>query len=160
MINEQFQQPQIDLKDTRDIPCECGNLLFMLGYRFRKASKLLTGGDRDTVMPFEVPLCTNCGKPLDEFLPEWRMELNKKAMEFAEKIVERAKKRVKNGLDLLPRNICNKKNRTTLELEQEHKDAAKLNNFKESARILVSIIVILTVLVLIKNLRLSKIVKK
>jgi len=68
----QFQAPQqIDLKNTRDIACRhCGNLLFMMGYRFRKASKLLTGGDRDTVMPFEVPLCTNCGKPLDEFLPD------------------------------------------------------------------------------------------
>jgi hypothetical protein len=42
----------------------------MPGYRFRKASKLLTGGDKDTVMPFEVFLCTNCGKPLQDFLPE------------------------------------------------------------------------------------------
>ena len=67
---DQFNQPQIDLKDTRDMVCECGNLMFMMGFRFRKASKLLTGGDRDTVMPFEVPLCTNCGKPFDEFLPE------------------------------------------------------------------------------------------
>ena len=63
---DQFNQPQIDIKDTRDI----GNLIFMPGYRFRKASKILTGGEKDTVMPFEVFLCTNCGKPLQEFLPE------------------------------------------------------------------------------------------
>jgi len=70
MINEASNQVNIDLRDTRDIVCECGNLIFMLGYRFRKASRLLIGGDRDTIMPFEVPLCTNCGKPLQEFLPE------------------------------------------------------------------------------------------
>jgi DNA-directed RNA polymerase subunit RPC12/RpoP len=70
MINEQFQQPQIDLKDTRDVACECGNVIFMPGFRFRKASKLLTGGDKDTIMPFEAFLCTNCGKPLQEFLPD------------------------------------------------------------------------------------------
>ena len=70
MINEQFQQSQIDLKDTRDIACDCGNVIFMPGFRFRKASKLLTGGDKDTVMPFEAFLCTNCGKPLQEFLPD------------------------------------------------------------------------------------------
>jgi hypothetical protein len=51
-------------------------------------------------------------------------------MEAAIEIVERANKRVENGLRLLPRGIPYKKNRTTPELIQEHKDATKLSHWK------------------------------
>jgi ribosomal RNA-processing protein 8 len=69
---------------------------------------------------------------LDLNLKHWRKEqdFDKKAMEHAKAIVERANKRVENKLNLLPRNIHNKKNRNTPELEQENKDAQKLNNWK------------------------------
>lgn len=67
---EQKQHPNIGLKDTRDVVCECGNIIFMPGYRFRKVSRLLTGEAKDSVLPIEVFLCTNCGKPLSELLPE------------------------------------------------------------------------------------------
>ncbi len=70
MDNMQFQQPHIDLKDTRDVACTCGNVIFMPALRVRKASKLLTGGDRDTIIPIDIFLCTNCGTPLQELLPE------------------------------------------------------------------------------------------
>ena len=58
------------LKDTRDISCECGNLIFMPGFRFKKVSRLLTGAAKDSVLPIELYLCTACGKPLQELLPE------------------------------------------------------------------------------------------
>lgn len=64
------QRPNIGLGDTRDVMCECGNIIFMPGYRFRKVSRLLTGEAKDSVIPIEVFLCTNCGKPLSELLPE------------------------------------------------------------------------------------------
>lgn len=69
---------------------------------------------------------------LDEHLLNWRIEqdLDKKAMEAAQRIVERANKRVKKGLNSLPRQIGNIKNRTTPELEQENKDAVRLNTWK------------------------------
>jgi superfamily II DNA or RNA helicase/predicted ABC-type ATPase len=69
---------------------------------------------------------------LDENLPGWRTELDfdEKAMKDAECIVERAKTRCLNGMNLIPRNIPNKKNRNTEELEQENKDATKLNGYK------------------------------
>lgn len=67
--NPDFQGKGISLKDTRDIPCECGNIIFMPGYRFRKVSRFITGGPKDSVLPIELFLCTQCGKPLDELIP-------------------------------------------------------------------------------------------
>jgi ribosomal RNA-processing protein 8 len=69
---------------------------------------------------------------LDMNLKDWRKEqdFDKKAMEDAKAIVERANKRVENELNLIPRNIRNEKKRNTPELEQENKDAHKLSNWK------------------------------
>ena len=55
------------------------------------------------------------------------------SMEVATGIVERAKLREKSGFNLLPRQI-HKKNRTTPELEQEHKDATKLGDWKKALK--------------------------
>lgn len=75
MTNEQpnkndFKAKGISLKDGRDIACECGSVVFMPGYRFKKFSKLLTGAPKDSMIPIELYLCTQCGKPLQELLPE------------------------------------------------------------------------------------------
>ena len=58
------------LNDARDMDCECGNKIFITGYRFKKISRLITGGDKDSVMPIEMYLCASCGKALQELLPE------------------------------------------------------------------------------------------
>ena len=71
---------------------------------------------------------------LDINLPGWRTELDKKLMEFAEAIVERANKRIENGLNLLPRGIKNKEKQTTPELIQENKDNSKLSHFKQALK--------------------------
>lgn len=60
----------ISLNDARDLQCECGNGVFMTGYRFKKFSKILTGDQKDTVLPIEMYLCTTCGTPLQELLPD------------------------------------------------------------------------------------------
>ena len=70
---------------------------------------------------------------LDNHLPNWRISLDNKAMEDAQAIVERANERVKNNGNLLPRHLS-KQIRTTPELEQEHKDARKLHNWKDALK--------------------------
>jgi hypothetical protein len=69
---------------------------------------------------------------LDEHLPNWRDEpdFDKKSMEYAVAIVERAKQRQGKGLNLLPRQMS-EKNRTTTELEEEYTDALKLCCWKK-----------------------------
>lgn len=68
------QQPglplNVSLNDARDMPCECGNVIFMPGYRFKKFSRLLTQTEKDLIQPIELYLCTACGKPLQELLPD------------------------------------------------------------------------------------------
>ena len=66
---------------------------------------------------------------LDDNLPGWRTDLNQKALEYAQKIVSR-QPQWRNKL--LPKIIENIKNRTTPELEQEHKDATKLQHWKRA----------------------------
>jgi len=58
------------LNDGRDMNCDCGNGIFMDGYKFKKVSRLITGGAKDAVIPIQIYLCTQCGKPLQELLPE------------------------------------------------------------------------------------------
>jgi len=58
------------LNDARDMDCECGNKTFMPAFRFKKISKLMTGQPQDSIIPIELYLCTQCGKPLQEFLPD------------------------------------------------------------------------------------------
>ena len=69
--NQQGNLPlNFSLNDARDITCECGNKIFMPGYTFKKVSRLITGGAKDAIVPIELYLCTACGKPLQELLPE------------------------------------------------------------------------------------------
>ena len=71
MEQGQGQMPAgFNLKDARDMDCECGGKIFMQGYRFKKVSRLLTGGAKDTVLPIEVYICTQCSKPLGDLLPD------------------------------------------------------------------------------------------
>jgi hypothetical protein len=62
--------PNFKLTDAREMTCECGNNTFMDGMRFRKVSRILTGGPVDSVIPIQVFLCTQCGKALNEMLPD------------------------------------------------------------------------------------------
>ncbi len=70
---------------------------------------------------------------LDTNLTGWRTEIDfdDNSLDYAINIVKRAKEREKNGKRLLPRFINKKDNRNTSELEQEHKDAQKLMNWKQ-----------------------------
>lgn len=59
----------MNLNDARDMVCECGNKMFMPGFRFKKISRLITGQAQDSIIPIETYLCTQCGKALQELLP-------------------------------------------------------------------------------------------
>lgn len=71
MEQGQGQLPMnFNLNDAREMLCECGNNTFMPGFRFRKVSRLITGGAKDSILPIEMYLCTQCGKPLQDLLPD------------------------------------------------------------------------------------------
>ena len=70
-MEQEAQIPMnFSLNDARDINCECGCGVFMTGMKFKKVSRLITGGAKDSIIPIEVFLCTQCGKTLQELLPE------------------------------------------------------------------------------------------
>jgi hypothetical protein len=70
-MEQQAQIPMnFSLNDARDVNCECGSGVFMPGMKFKKVSRLITGGAKDSIIPIEVFLCTQCGKTLQELLPE------------------------------------------------------------------------------------------
>lgn len=71
-MEQQMNQlpPNFNLNDARDMDCECGGKIFLPGYRFKKISRLLTGGPKDSVMPIELYVCASCGKPLNDLLPQ------------------------------------------------------------------------------------------
>ena len=74
-INPNKPQVQITINNTTEIVCECGNNIFQEATLLRRASRILTGGPKDTIIPIPVPYCVKCFSPLDELLPE---ELRKK----------------------------------------------------------------------------------
>lgn len=59
-----LNQKQITLSDTKEVLCECGHGIFLAALRVRTVSKLLTGKDRDGVLPIETLVCQKCGKEL------------------------------------------------------------------------------------------------
>jgi superfamily II DNA or RNA helicase len=68
---------------------------------------------------------------LDFNLIGWRDGLELKSMKDAENIVQRAKQRVENGKQLLPRQCCHDKSKQYSEDEiQEEKDSIKIINWK------------------------------
>ena len=62
--------PNFKLTDARDMDCKCGGKIFLPAYRFKKISRLLTGGAKDSVMPIELYVCASCGAALNELLPQ------------------------------------------------------------------------------------------
>ncbi len=71
MEQGQGQMPVgFNLNDARDMNCECGGNIFLPAYRFKKISRLLTGAPKDSVMPIELYVCSSCGKPLQDLLPQ------------------------------------------------------------------------------------------
>lgn len=65
---ENLTTPKIDLKQQPTISCEqCGNLYFKEVVLIKKVSKLLTGSNEDTLVPFPTYMCEHCGHVNEDF---------------------------------------------------------------------------------------------
>ena len=60
--------PKIDIKNTTPVKCsECDSEYFQQATQFRKASRLLTGAAKDTMIPIPTMRCADCGNVNEEF---------------------------------------------------------------------------------------------
>ena len=69
------QPPQtrvnVDLSQATDIRCEnCGGRIFLPAAAFKKISRLAVGAQQDVLIPVDLFACANCGRVLEELLPE------------------------------------------------------------------------------------------
>ena len=67
MMNQ--QQPQVDLKQTTSVKCECGDEFFSQSFLMRKVSGILTGTGKPGYVPIPVFTCNACGKVIPEMMP-------------------------------------------------------------------------------------------
>ncbi len=69
-MNMQPPKQNFNIADTTAVECSaCKKSVFQNGVMFRKVSKILTGTDKDGLVPINVPYCVNCLVPLQELLP-------------------------------------------------------------------------------------------
>lgn len=67
---EDLTKPKIDLRETETVLCEkCGGQYFVEVFLLKKVSRLLTGSSEDTLVPFPVNRCADCGNINKGFNP-------------------------------------------------------------------------------------------
>lgn len=75
-MEQQVQQPQIDLNNTQGLKTEDGSSVFQQGIILRKISKFITGTSEDALMPIPVFYDPKTGKIVVDSVPkELRDEL-------------------------------------------------------------------------------------
>jgi nucleoid-associated protein YejK len=75
-MEQQVQQPQIDLNSTQGLKTEDGSSVFQQGIILRKISKFITGTSEDALMPIPVFYDPKTGKIVVDSVPkELRDEL-------------------------------------------------------------------------------------
>jgi len=75
-MQQQVQQPQIDLKNTTEVKNFNGNSIFQQGVILRKVSRFVTGTDEDALLPIPVFFDPETKKILTDSVPkELREEL-------------------------------------------------------------------------------------
>ena len=65
MDQTQMGKPQITpsmLKNSQNIVCECGGLIFSEKLFFKKISAILSPSGKEEVAPIPIIVCENCGK--------------------------------------------------------------------------------------------------
>lgn len=66
-----LNQTRVNLQDTSAVTCEqCEHDVFAEAFQIRKASKILTGSTKDTMIPIPVFMCAKCKTVNREFLPK------------------------------------------------------------------------------------------
>jgi hypothetical protein len=75
-MEQQVQQPQIDLKNTNEVKNSEGGSIFQQGILLRKVSRFVTGTDSDALLPIPVFYDPTTNKILSDSVPkELREEL-------------------------------------------------------------------------------------
>jgi hypothetical protein len=70
ILGNQPPQPRLDWSQAQDFTCShCGSEYFINAVMIKKFSKLVTGTPKDAVIPVDILMCGNCGKPVDELIP-------------------------------------------------------------------------------------------
>jgi hypothetical protein len=65
---EDIIKPKIDLKQQPTVVCEkCESKFFKEVVLIKKVSKLMTGSNEDTLVPFPSYMCNNCGHVNPDF---------------------------------------------------------------------------------------------
>jgi len=66
----EIEKPKINLQDQPTIKCEnCDSIYFREVIYIKKVSKILTGSNEDTIVPFPIYRCDSCGHVNEEFNP-------------------------------------------------------------------------------------------
>lgn len=64
------QQINVSIDKTDEVICEsCNNNIFIGGFLLRKASRFITGGTQDTLIPIQVMICSKCGGVNEDMIP-------------------------------------------------------------------------------------------
>ena len=69
-MDQQLQQPQIDLKNTIGVKNSEGGSIFLQGVVLRKISRFVTGTDEDALLPVPVFFDPETKKILESTLPK------------------------------------------------------------------------------------------
>jgi len=69
-MEQQVQQPQIDLKNTSEVKNFNGGSIFQQGVILRKVSRFVTGTDEDALLPIPVFFDPETNKILTDSVPK------------------------------------------------------------------------------------------
>ena len=69
-MEQQVQQPQIDLKNTSEVKNFNGGSIFQQGVILRKVSRFVTGTDEDALLPIPVFYDPETNKILSDSVPK------------------------------------------------------------------------------------------
>lgn len=64
LSEKQIQMMQAALENAKDINCECGGSIFAQGSKLKRLSRILTGEDKDSVLPIPTLYCVSCFKEI------------------------------------------------------------------------------------------------
>lgn len=65
-----LEKPTVNLRDSETIKCEsCGSIYFREVIYIKKVSKIMTGSSDDTIVPFPIYKCDECGNINKGFNP-------------------------------------------------------------------------------------------
>ena len=69
-MEQQVQQPQIDLKNTSEVKTDSGSSIFQQGVILRRVSRFVTGTDEDALLPIPVFFDPTTNKILTYSVPK------------------------------------------------------------------------------------------